>query len=52
MIYNMKPFRDNFGLVIKKYLCSLHDSFPVMESISNEQALSGMSKYNSSYNYI
>ena len=48
---SMKPFRDNLELVTKKYLCSFYDSFPGIDSISNEQVLSGMSKYNYSYNY-
>ena len=48
----MKPFRDNFVLVIKKYLCILYYSFPGIDSISNEQLLNGIMKYNSSDNYI
>ena len=46
----MKPFRGNLVLVINKYLCILHISFPGIDSISNEQVLSGMSKYNSYHN--
>ena len=49
---SMKPFWDNLDRVIKKYLCSLHDSFPGVDSYSNIQVLCGMSRYISSYNYI
>ena len=47
---SMKPFQDNLELVINKYLCSLNDSFPGIDSISNKQVLSGMGKYNYSNN--
>ena len=46
----MKPFHTNLELVMKKYLCSWHDSFPGVDSNSNDQILSGMIKYISSYN--
>ena len=48
----MKPFRYNLELVIKKYVCSLHDLFPGVDYSSNDQVLSGMSNYIYSYNYI
>ena len=51
--YNsMNPFGYNLELVIKKYLCILHDSFPGIDYSSNYQLLSGIGKYNSSYNHI
>ena len=37
---------------MKKYLCSLNYSFPGIDSILNEEELSGMSKYNYFNNYI
>ena len=49
---SMKHFRDNLVLVIKKYWYSLYYSFPGIDSISNEQLLNGIMKYNSSGNYI
>ena len=49
---SMKTFQDNLELVINKYLCSLHDLFPGIDSISNKQVLSGMIKYNYYHNYI
>ena len=49
---SMKLFWDNLVLVINKYLWSLNHSFPGSDSISNEQVLSGTSKYNSSHNWI
>ena len=48
----MTPFQDELVLVMEKYVCSLHDSFPGIDSISNEQLLNGIMKYNSSDNYI
>ena len=48
----MNSFQDKLELVIKKYLCKFHDSFPGIDCISNEQVLIGMSKYNYSHNYI
>ena len=45
----MKPFSDHLELVINKYLCSVYDSFPDFDSYSIYQLLSGMSKYNHSY---
>ena len=33
---SMKQFKDNLELVIKKYLCSLHYSFPGIDSKSVE----------------
>ena len=45
---SMKPFRTNLELVIKKYLCSWHDSFDGVDSSSNYQVLSVTSKYISS----
>ena len=47
----MKPFQDNLDLAIDKYLCSLHYSFPGVDSSSNNQVLSGMINCNSYYNY-
>ena len=49
---SMNSFQDKLELVIKKYLCKFHDSFPGIDCISNEQVLIGMSKYNYSHNYI
>ena len=46
----MKPFWDNLVLDMKKYLCSFNDSLPNIDSISNEQVLSGTSKYNYYHN--
>ena len=46
----MKPFQTNLELVIKKYLCSWNDSFPGVESSSNDQMLSGTINYISFYN--
>ena len=48
----MKPFRDILELVINKYFCSFNDSFPGVDSYSNDQVFSGISNYFSSYNYI
>ena len=42
---SMKPFQDNLELVMKKYLFSWHDSFPGVDTFSNDQVLSSMSKY-------
>ena len=49
---SMKQFRNTLELVIKKWLCSLRDSFPGIDYISNKKVLSGMSKCNYSYSYI
>ena len=49
---SMKLFRYNPELVIKKYLFSLHYLLPGIDSISNEQVLSGMITYNYDYNYV
>ena len=48
----MKPFRYNLQLIINKYLCQCHNSFPVIEYNSNQEVLSGMSKYNYSQNQL
>ena len=32
----MTPFQHHLNLVIKKYLCPFHDSFPVIDYKSNE----------------
>ena len=47
---SIKPFQTNLKLVIKKYLCSLHESFPRVDSSSNDVMLIETSKYISSYN--
>ena len=41
----MIPFWDHLHSVIKEYLCTFNDSFPGIDNISNEEPLSGMSKY-------
>ena len=46
----MKLFRTNLKLVIKKYLCSLHESLPRVDCSSNDGMLSEMSKYLCLYN--
>ena len=40
----MTQFQDNLHLVIRKYLCHLHDSFPGIDYISNKQVLGGTSQ--------
>ena len=47
----MKLFRTNLKLVIKKYLCSFNESFPRVDSSSNDLILIEISKYISSYNF-
>ena len=47
----MKPFRTNLKLVINNYLCSVHKSFPEVDSSSNDVMLSENSKYICSYNF-
>ena len=47
----MKPFITNPELVIKKYLCSLHEYFPGFDSSLNDIRLSEISKYIYSYNF-
>ena len=49
---SMKPFQTNLKLVIKKFFCSWHESFPGVEYSSNYLVLSVMSKYISSYNLM
>ena len=40
----MTQFLENIQMVIKKYLCQCHASFPGSDYISNEEVSSGMSK--------
>ena len=49
---SMKSFQTNLKLVINKFFCSWHESFPGVESSSNDLILRVMSKYISSYNLI
>ena len=48
----MTLFWDNLLLVMKKYFCRLHDSFPGIDYNSNKEVLIGMSNYNYSHNHI
>ena len=48
----MRPFLDNFELVINKYFCSFHNSFPGIYYSSKYQMLSEMGIYNYSYNNV
>ena len=41
----MTPFSYHLHLVINKYLCPFCDSFPGIDYKSNEEPLSGISKY-------
>ena len=41
----MTSFGHHLQLEIKEYLCPFNNSFPGIEMISNEEPLSGMSKY-------
>ena len=43
----MTPFRYHLHLVINKYLCPYNDSFPGIDSKSNEDMLSVLIKYTS-----
>ena len=45
-------FWTNLELIIKKYLCRLHDALPGVDYSSNIQMLSGISTQMFSYNYI
>ena len=47
---NIKTFRINMKLVMKKYLCSLYEYLPGVDYSSNDVMLIEMSKYISSYN--
>ena len=45
LVYNDETILTNLGLFIKIYWCSWNYSFPWVESSSNDQILSGMSRY-------
>ena len=48
----MTPFIEKLQLVIKKYLCQCHNSFPGIVYNSNKEVLIGMSRYNYSQNHL
>ena len=48
----MTPFQDNLELVIKKYVCQCHSSFPGIYYNPKKEVLSGMNKYNYSHNHL
>ena len=49
---SMKIFQNNLKLVMNKYFCKWHESFPGVDPYSNDMKFSGMSKYISYLNSI
>ena len=42
---SIKPFQTKLKLVIQKYLCNMHASFPSVDSSYNDGMLNGMSNF-------